>query len=420
MDALEYSIEPAAARRPGRPPKWTGPSLTWSTDLAAARLWATARAPYLTAALFALTPVPVEGLGTFAVDRGWRLYVDPERLAAWSIEEIGTVLVHEVHHLLRDHATRAVRSGVDESQARRWNVAADLEINDDLLDLVLPPGGCLPQALGVDEGELAETYFALLEPVPHSVLECGSGAHGVPTGWEMPGAAAPSMSEGEAELIRQQVAAEVRSLAAQGKAPKGLARWAGGFLLPKVDWRTELRSLLLQGVGVASGTSDYSYSRPNRRTGRPLRPAVVLPAMVRRVPRVAAVVDTSASMSAATLEIALTELNGVIREVLGSRAPVPVLSCDSAVHAVQRVFSASAVQLVGGGGTDMGQGLAAAWALRPSPQVVIVFTDGLTPWPSSAPTGRRVVVVLIGDAGHVPPWARAVRVGADHPPEGSR
>ena len=61
-------------------------------------------------------------------------------------------------------------------------------------------------------------------------------------------------------------------------------------------------------------------------------------------------------------------------------------------------------------------GIAAAVALRPRPQVVMVLTDGYTPWPSAAHPGVSVVVGLVGPEGlrgpvRVPAWARAVRVG---------
>ncbi|MGW4501482.1 hypothetical protein ACWENR_23070 [Micromonospora sp. NPDC004336] len=38
------------------------------------------------------------------------------------------------------------------------------------------------------------------------------------------------------------------------------------------------------------------------------------------------------------------------------------------------------IELVGGGGTDMRVGLAASAALRPKDGIVIVATDGDTPW----------------------------------------
>jgi predicted metal-dependent peptidase len=81
------------------------------------------------------------------------------------------------------------------------------------------------------------------------------------------------------------------------------------------------------------------------------------------------------------------------------------------------VTSAKQVQLAGGGGTDMGAGIAAAASLRPRPSVVIVLTDGFTPWPERPPKGIRVVVGLLVEPdapmAHLypaPGWARTVRI----------
>ena len=79
--------------------------------------------PYYARALFALSPVAAPGLKTFAVDRFWRLYVDPAMLGTdegWSIPLAGAVLLHEVGHVLRDHGGRAdtVDSPVDRTM---WN-----------------------------------------------------------------------------------------------------------------------------------------------------------------------------------------------------------------------------------------------------------------------------------------------------------
>jgi hypothetical protein len=59
----------------------------------------------------------------------------------------------------------------------------------------------------------------------------------------------------------------------------------------------------------------------------------------------------------------------------------------------------------------MGAGLAAAAALRPRPSVVIILTDGFTPWPAAPPRGLSVVVGLLVDRAPpvtVPQWARLV------------
>jgi predicted metal-dependent peptidase len=164
-------------------------------------------------------------------------------------------------------------------------------------------------------------------------------------------------------------------------------------------------------VAQVAGAVDYSYRRPSRRAA--IAGDVVLPALRRPVPEVAVVCDTSGSMTEDLLAMVLAEVEGLLR-ALGLARQVRVLACDTAVAPAQRVSSARQVQLVGGGGTDMGAGIAAAVALRPRPAVTVVLTDGYTPWPAAAPKGTRVVVGLLGaDAPDAPPWARAVRVVPD-------
>ena len=75
-----------------------------------ARMVAVEAMPYFARALFALSPVAAPGLKTFAVDRHWRVYIDPVMLGTdegWSIPVAGAVLLHEIGHLLRDHSDRA-------------------------------------------------------------------------------------------------------------------------------------------------------------------------------------------------------------------------------------------------------------------------------------------------------------------------
>jgi len=59
--------------------------------LVAARLVGIEHAPYLAHALFTVRPLAAEGLGTCAVDRGWRLYLDPATLAGCALRRIRTV-----------------------------------------------------------------------------------------------------------------------------------------------------------------------------------------------------------------------------------------------------------------------------------------------------------------------------------------
>jgi MoxR-like ATPase len=234
--------------------------------LATGRLWAADRAPYLATALFAMSATMVDGLGTMGADPHWRLYVDPTVLERWSIEEVGSVLIHEAHHLIRSHAERAEALGVGAAEHRRWNVAGDFEINDDLRELSLPSGGLDPEKYRLQSGELAETYYEILASWSRLPLaECGSGADGTKRAWDTgdpprahvaltgsPQQAAnaddapPGVDNVEADLIRQQVAQGIRGLKqAGGHVPGSLERWAGAFLRPHVDWRRELAARVL-------------------------------------------------------------------------------------------------------------------------------------------------------------------------------
>jgi predicted metal-dependent peptidase len=390
--------------------------------LAAARLWATDRFPYLATGLFGAQVVAAAGSGTVSVDENWRMRADPDLVAGWTAAELGSVLVHHVCHLLRTHGERAQAAGVEPGQARDWVRAADAEINDDLIPagLDLPGRPVLPRDLGAPDGLLAEQYFLAARTTDRSAqkmgegetagawLDCGSGADGVPR----PGDGPPGMPAWQAELLRRQVAQDVIAHGKwAGTVPAGLLRWAHEILNPKVNWRAVLAAELRRAVAEVSGAVDYSYRRPSRRAA--VAGNVVLPALRRPVPEVAVVCDTSGSMTEDLLAAALAEVEGLLR-ALGMTRQVRVLACDTAVAPAQRVSSARQVQLTGGGGTDMGAGIAAAAGLRPRPAVTVVLTDGYTPWPARAPKGMRVVAGLLGPgAPGAPGWARSVRVEQD-------
>ncbi|NRQ30865.1 VWA domain-containing protein [Nonomuraea sp. NN258] len=382
--------------------------------LLAARYRAASDRPYLAAALYSLTVVPTGAVSTMAVDRHWRCYVSPEFVAATSVPELAGVWIHELAHVLRDHHGRADRlTAADQRDRLRVNVAQDCEINDDLLadGLTLPEGRVEPAAFGLATGRLFEEYLLGLPPFTRG-SDCGSGAHGVPGDWEIAGERGPGgVSTVEAEALRRHTAEAMRAHRRnRGSLPAGWQRWAEQILEPTVDWRRVLAGAVREAVAWAAGAVDYTYHRPSRRTGA-LR-GVVLPSLRRPVPAVAIVVDTSGSMGEDDLAEALAEVTGVLRAVGVGGNRVSVLACDADVHTAARVTSAQQVNLAGGGGTDMRVGIRAALALPERPGVVIVLTDGHTPWPE-APSSARVIAALIGTAPPAPPaWVEAVRVGA--------
>jgi predicted metal-dependent peptidase len=343
--------------------------------LAASRLWAAARFPYLASGVFGVQVTAAPDLNTVAIDPRWRLYADPALAADWTPAQFGSVLVHHVTHLLRDHSERA--RGAD--APLRSGYGADR---------------------GADRvpGDGADRR-------PGQWVDCGSGADGLPRDCEGPG----GLDSWLVDLLVRQVALDIIKHSKNiGTVPAGLLRWAAEVLAPTVDWRRLLSAELRRAIADVAGAVDYSYRRPSRRA--PAVSGVVLPALRRPVPELAVVCDTSGSMSDDLLAMALAEVEGLLR-ALGLARRLRVLACDAAAGPARRVTSARQVELTGGGGTDMGAGIAAAYALRPRPAVTVVLTDGYTPWPSVPPKGMRVVAGLLGDDAPVAPeWARSVRV----------
>ncbi len=441
--------------------------MTFPQELQAARLRLIKERPYLASAAWALQPVAKPGLGTLAVDMYWRLYYDPEVLSQWLPEIMGGVLYHEICHLLRDHPER-----MKSFNPQLSNLAADAEINDDLIreGVKFPVQPVTPQSIGLPDNLLAEEYYTALADrekqsadgspkneqtdAPNSHNEngkdtqaadrthekhgqgekdpvkknsqsyededsprpgsgrCGSCATGQRAPWEEepPGKGSTSgISPVEGELIRRDVAHQIEEhVRGQGKVPGHLARWAEEKLRPKIDWKKQLASAIRSTVADTAGATDYSYSRPSRRQGKVGKGEVILPSMRRPVPAVAIIADTSASISDPMLARTLAEISGILK-ALGRQEGVRVLAVDHTVQSCRRVFRPEQIRLTGGGGTDMRAGLEGVSGLRPLPQVGIVLTDGYTAWPAQPPKGMKVIVVLSGD-GTAPDWAKVIQM----------
>jgi predicted metal-dependent peptidase len=405
---------------------------------AAGRLWAAHEAPYLASALLALDPVVVDctdeiatavDLRSFPADRDWHVYVDPHVLAGLEVDEVGFWLLHQVSHLLREHAPRFPgRAGERTERAstapcaprtadqRRWNVASDAEINDDLhtAALQLPARATHPSRLGLPEGWTAEQYWDALarEPEPEAEMpdfdpDCGSGCDGQQRAWNCN---KPGLTALDVRLLSRDTARRIREHTTErGDAPAGWQRWADEILEPSVNWRRQLAAQVRRGAADITGRVDFSYRRPSRRASAV--PDVVLPSLRQPLPQVVLVIDTSGSMSDSMLGQALGELTGVLRSLGVARGNLRVIACDARAYETQRVRDLGAIRLEGGGGTDMGAGIDAAAALRPRPDLIIVLTDGYTPWRSSPPPGIRVVVGLMDRRGKTPDWADTVLIG---------
>ncbi|MFF4357445.1 VWA-like domain-containing protein [Streptomyces sp. NPDC001604] len=396
--------------------------------LFAARLQAARARPYLATALFALHTVESRQVPTMAVDRHWRCYVSPGFVDRMPVEDLAAVWVHEVSHLLRDHHGRSDRVARERGltgpgERLRMNIAADCEINDDIYGdgLVSPLGAVRPAALGLSEGQLMEDYLCqfTLGTRTQSMawLDCGSGADGLAREWELGPDGAHGLSAQEQDAVRFRVAQGLKGR--PGNAPEGWRRWAEKAFHPPQPWRELLGAAVRSAASGSGAGEDYSYGRPARRSAS--LPGVVLPSLRRRPPRVSVIIDTSGSVSDAELGSALLEVAAISRAVGGRRDLVTVVPCDAAARVAHPLCRAEGIPLLGGGGTDLRTGFTRA--LRTCPDVVVVLTDGQTPWPDSRPACRTVVGLFprhgagwdeedpdyVPDA--PPAWARVVDIG---------
>ncbi|MGH2331786.1 vWA domain-containing protein [Thermoanaerobacter mathranii] len=386
--------------------------------------------PYVAAALLSLQTIEFSGLETMGVDQKWRLYFDPKVAEKWDVDEIKAVLYHEVLHMLRSHHNR-----LGNFPNRIANIAADAEINDDLLEegFKLPEKPITPAAINMPKGLLAEEYaeelmkrteqeiqkilsdFTIADissPKPGSGV-CGSIATGTYEPWEEKDneSNVPGLTETELEIIKRNTAKEIRvyeQTHGRGSIPAHLSRWAEEILNPKVNWKRELAAVIKNTISSISGRVDYSYRRPARRQSTVKD--IILPSMQQSVPNVVVVIDTSGSISGKMLGQAIAEVKGILHATeLKDR--IWYITCDAEVYATKQINSIKQIKLEGGGGTDMRKGIEAAERLKPRPDICIVLTDGYTPWPDTAPRGMKVIVGLINsEAKDVPPWAKMVNI----------
>jgi hypothetical protein len=337
--------------------------------------------------------------------------------------------VHEVSHLLRDHHGRSDRVALARGltgpgERLRMNIAADFEINDDVYGhgLPQPEGAVLPGMLGLSQGELMEDYLRQFRLGPYTEglvwLDCGSGADGLERGWDLGPDGAHGLSAQEQDAVRFRVAEGLKGR--PGSAPSTWERWAEQAFHPPQPWRELLGAAVRAAASGPGVGEDYTYGRPARRSAGV--PGVVLPSLRRRPPAVTVIIDTSGSVSDAELGSALLEVAAIGRSVGGRRDLVSVLSCDAAAGVAYPLCRAEGIPLLGGGGTDLREGFAKALRASPRPDVIVVLTDGQTPWPAKRPPCRTVVGLfprLAGidedDPGYVPDappdWARVVVIG---------
>lgn len=401
----------------------------------AGRIIAQSKWPYLATILFSLKLVQTESIQTFAVDDGWRMYFNPDFVLQHDSEALATMVLHEALHCILQHSSRFAALNQPTVLHPNWNIAGDLGINETLDDARMPWGKFEPIRfaqmfdMGIRSGMTTEQiYFRILQYLEENpdkgiwVEDCGSVSGGAARDYELSRTDPENgaIKKDQQSVLRDQVAQAVSDYAKKypGTVPGALTRWADELLHPKVNWRRELAGSFRASLSNISGRRDYLYTRPSRRQGamRQANTELILPAMRKPAPPgVAVVVDTSGSISNKDIVDFLSEIDGISR-ANGLAHGLFIIPCDAAAGPIQKVKSRGMIEklnLPGGGGTDLRVGIEAASLIKPSPKILIVFTDGYTPWPSEIDQKiDKVIVCLTTDyaKSDVPNWAEVIMI----------
>lgn len=400
----------------------------------AAKIIAQARWPYLSTLIFSLRIVETSDLPTLAVDAGWRMYYNPGFVLEQTPEVLATMVLHEAMHCVSKHSERFKALGRDNSSHDTWNLAGDANINEILDQSKMPWGEFKPvryenlAEYGVEKGMTTEiTFFTMVKYFEENPSkekqqsECGSVTGGQARGYEIPQTDTqnPAIKGDQQDVIRDRVAQDVIKHAREkgiGSVPGDLLRWANELLNPQIDWKRELAGLMRSSLATVLGRKDYTFARPSRRQSSMAErdPEFILPAMRKPAPpTIAIVIDTSGSIGETEITEFLSEIDGIAK-ANGIAQGMSVIPCDSEVGEIQKIRSVSGIaeiKLRGGGGTDLRVGITAAENLKPIPKIVIVLTDGYSPWPEmiDPQIEKLIICCSVQDAiENIPQYAAAI------------
>lgn len=317
---------------------------------------------------------------------GRTITINPEFIASLPQAVVVFVLLHEALHIVLKHPLRL--HGRDHE---RWNIACDYKINAMLKDA----GITLWEHCWYDKKYDGMTEDQIYEKLPKGV-EGGGG--GLGNDLREPEGLGPDEMRDLEHQITRKIAQAATMARMQGKLPGYLERLVGDILNPKLSWLEMLRHLM-----VEQARNDECWSHRDRRFRDFYLPSHRSEAMGELV----IIGDTSGSIGNEELAQAGAEFREMAEMLKPSR--IRVVWADDEECAGEQVFELGdeiVLQAKGGGGTDMRK--PCLYVERFNPIVVIMFTDGWTPWPEN-PTPYPLIIVCSSNA-QTPSWASTVRI----------
>ncbi len=334
---------------------------------------------------------------------GIYLYWHPEFVKETSLSQLKGVMCHEVAHVFFLHPLRRQMRDM-----LKWNIACDYAINDLVLHEQDRSGKFLelPEGILYDvkyKGKSAEWIYNQL-PDPQKGDAGTLDSHEFWEAWakgQIKDKDGNTVTAAELEQkVRENVAAAVTAARMAGKLSNNIAEKVNGLLEPKLDWKTILREMVVSCVH-----NDFRLMPPSKKH---LWRDLYLPATKGEELCIAAVIDTSGSISSKEIKDFLGEVYGICRAF--NDYTVYLFMCDSSIKQRWELHPYDELPniVTGRGGTSFKPPLEVVEKENLPISTMIYLTDlypndGFPPVPSFP-------VLWVSTTDVVPPWGEVIRI----------
>ncbi len=255
------------------------------------------------------------------------IYYNPKIIEKYSNEEIESLIIHEILHIVLDHDYRR-----GSRKRSKWNIACDIEANSVLLkctNLPLPRGAiCLSAFLNSP----AEEIYEKITEREYKTIDDHSLWHG--------------KREKQRSLWRERLINALNVARKEGKLPAYFKRIIDE-LYPKLNWRG-----ILEKYVYSLKTFDYNWLRPSKKM---LNYGIYYPSLRVDVLEIAIAVDVSSSITREELSMFFAEIKSILNSFDLFR--IHFITCDAEIKSYKIITKKEDLEDIkadvrGGGGTN--------------------------------------------------------------------
>ena len=327
--------------------------------------------------------IPTAGVAKHNIN--YKLRINPEFWDTLSLDHRIGLTKHEMLHLAFFHPL--MRDSFQD--AKLFNIAADMEINQYIEDQYLPEGGIkldsfpgivFPEKAGtrtyydiLSQNQNNQTLQNLMDAMGQGQPQSEDGLDNPNHDWEE----FEGMGDAEKRLMKTQMEYQMGELAEEVKKSRGtvpgeikeLIKNFNVFEQPKFDWKGYIRRFIGRSVKV--------YTKKLRRKFNKRfedNPGL----KIKQKKHILVAVDTSGSVSTDELKEFFSEVHHMHK----TGCDVTVVQCDTAISDIRPYKQSNEIALHGRGGTSFEPVIEYYDANQKKYTCLIYFTDGEAPAPA--------------------------------------